>query len=286
MATKFDVIGDIHGFADALEQLLTHLGYQLRDGIYRHSDRRALFLGDFIDRGEQNRRAVAIVRRMVDAGHALAIMGNHEYNAICYHTRDPHNSEHYLRAHSEKNRVEHRTTLAEFDNHPAALASMVEWFKTLPLFIECAGLRAVHACWHGPSIEMLRSELGANPVLTDRFLVESCDKKRLEYDAIEAVLKGLELDLPDGIQFQDQCGHTRNEARIRWWLDDAQSLDQMVIGPPAIYPSTAGHQAERSQLIGYHRQSPPVFFGHYWLTGTHARFATVQRGLSRLQRGA
>jgi hypothetical protein len=47
----YDLIGDIHGHADALRRLLATLGYTRHQGGYRHSDRRAIFLGDFIDRG-------------------------------------------------------------------------------------------------------------------------------------------------------------------------------------------------------------------------------------------
>jgi len=47
----YDLIGDIHGHADALERLLTKLGYAPRRGCYRHPERQAIFLGDFIDRG-------------------------------------------------------------------------------------------------------------------------------------------------------------------------------------------------------------------------------------------
>lgn len=45
-----------------------------------------IFLGDFIDRGPKIRETLQIVRAMVDAGTALAVMGNHEYNAICFHS--------------------------------------------------------------------------------------------------------------------------------------------------------------------------------------------------------
>jgi len=47
----YDLIGDIHGYAAELEALLKALGYERRGGAYRHSERKAIFLGDFIDRG-------------------------------------------------------------------------------------------------------------------------------------------------------------------------------------------------------------------------------------------
>lgn len=80
-----DIIGDIHGHADKLEELLTKLGYSKTNGIYSHLDRKVLFVGDYIDRGPKIRETLQIVRAMVDSGNAIALMGNHEYNALCFH---------------------------------------------------------------------------------------------------------------------------------------------------------------------------------------------------------
>ena len=73
----YDVIGDIHGQFDKLESLLTRLGYRKRGGVWRHPERIAIFVGDFIDRGSRGVETVQTVRAMVDAGSALAVMGNH-----------------------------------------------------------------------------------------------------------------------------------------------------------------------------------------------------------------
>jgi hypothetical protein len=91
----YDIIGDIHGHADKLEALLRTLGYRDTAGAWRHPDRQAIFVGDFIDRGPAQVRSVQIVRRMVDAGVALAVMGNHELNAIAWHTPDPRRPSQY-----------------------------------------------------------------------------------------------------------------------------------------------------------------------------------------------
>ena len=88
---NYDIIGDIHGHADALKALLSDLGYAERERVWRHPDRQAVFLGDFIDRGPKQVETVGIVRRMVDAGAAQAVMGNHELNAIAWFTKDPSN---------------------------------------------------------------------------------------------------------------------------------------------------------------------------------------------------
>ena len=78
----YDIIGDIHGQADKLHALLGKLGYRYRQGAYRHPSRTVIFVGDFIDRGPRQVESVMTARRMVDAGFAMAVMGNHEFNAM------------------------------------------------------------------------------------------------------------------------------------------------------------------------------------------------------------
>lgn len=75
---KFDIIGDIHGYALELVRLLKKLGYVYDNGFYEHPepDRKAIFVGDFIDRGPKIRETLSIVKAMVDNGTAKAVMGN------------------------------------------------------------------------------------------------------------------------------------------------------------------------------------------------------------------
>ena len=72
----YDLIGDIHGHASELVKLLAALGYSKQKGVYKHPERQAIFLGDFIDRGPQIRETLEIVRPMIDSGCALSVMGN------------------------------------------------------------------------------------------------------------------------------------------------------------------------------------------------------------------
>ena len=84
----YDIIGDVHGYADQLKSLLAKLGYQLINGCYTHPTRKAVFVGDFINRGLKIRETIILIRRMVEAGTAYAILGNHEMYAILYYLRD------------------------------------------------------------------------------------------------------------------------------------------------------------------------------------------------------
>lgn len=79
----FDVIGDVHGCLDELATLLSSLGYEV-DGIpesptARHPEgRKAVYLGDLVDRGPDSPGVLRLVMSMVREGSALCVPGNHD----------------------------------------------------------------------------------------------------------------------------------------------------------------------------------------------------------------
>jgi len=77
----FDIIGDVHGCFDELVELLRVLGYEVDEAAATATPpagRRAIFLGDVVDRGPGIARVLALVMNMTRAGAALCIPGNHE----------------------------------------------------------------------------------------------------------------------------------------------------------------------------------------------------------------
>jgi len=75
----FDIIGDIHGCYDELIELLLKLGYHINDEEIIHPhNRKAIYLGDLVDRGPNAPAVVELVMNMVGNGQALCIEGNHE----------------------------------------------------------------------------------------------------------------------------------------------------------------------------------------------------------------
>lgn len=85
----FDVVGDVHGCREELEELLGDLGYAFsRDGLgrpvgARHPEgRTAVFVGDLVDRGPDSPGVLRLVMGMVADGDALCVPGNHENKLI------------------------------------------------------------------------------------------------------------------------------------------------------------------------------------------------------------
>jgi hypothetical protein len=275
----YDIIGDIHGNAEKLEALLSKLGYRNALGAWRRPERKAIFVGDFIDRGPSQVRSVNAVRQMVEAGAALAVMGNHELNAIAWHTGDPQLPDEYLRPHrgeyGEKNREQHEAFLAEVVDKPALHAEIIDWFLTLPLWLDLPELRVVHACWHTAFMESLSPHLHQGLYLTRKLMVPATDepKNKAEKDnatpsvfkAVEALTKGIEIPLPAGHQFHDKYGHVRHRVRVRWWDTGAttyRSAAMLSSGERAALPDLPIPMHARVEPV-----VKPTFFGHYWLTG-------------------
>ena len=263
---SYDIIGDIHGHADKLRGLLRNLGYREHLGAWRHPERQAIFVGDLIDRGPEQVATVNIVRSMVDAGSARCIMGNHEFNAIAWFTPDATQPGEYLRPHGKpSNRNQHAAFLAEVEGKPLH-GEIIDWFRTLPLYVEEPNIRIVHACWHGPSIDWLRTHLSPAGSLSTDLVEEGSRKGTRAYAAIEVVCKGLEARLPEGVSFHDKDGKERHEARIRWWDADLSTFRQAAIGPDELLqriPDVPFPPDQRPPPYS----GPPVFFGHYWFTG-------------------
>lgn len=264
---SYDIIGDIHGHARTLQALLSKLGYHLQDGVYRHPTRRAVFLGDFIDRGPHQRETLAIVRPMVDTGSAMTTMGNHEFNAIAYATPDAGNG--YLRAHSEKNAHQHAAFLSEFSHGSPEYDDAIAWFKTLPMWLDLGSLRIVHACWDKQLIARIQHTYGG-ACLTDELLARASDKECWEYEAVETLLKGKEIPLPPGYDFKDQYGTPRLDIRIRWWDQQAKTYKEIFMGSPDWKTQIPNDEIQGDHLIEYGLDQPPVFLGHYWLAGKPA----------------
>ncbi len=89
----FDIIGDVHGCCDELEQLLQKLGYEwtpnpatqpgLYNRVYRHPEgRKVIFLGDLVDRGPRILDTCQLARALVQAGNALCVPGNHDIKLV------------------------------------------------------------------------------------------------------------------------------------------------------------------------------------------------------------
>lgn len=269
----YDIIGDIHGCARTLEHLLEQMGYSKRNGVYQHPRRQAIFIGDIIDRGPRIRESLHLVRDMVEHGSARIVMGNHEYNALGYCTRArPGSGRDFLREHNARHDRLIRETLEQFDHYPQEWNEFLEWFYTLPLFIEEEHFRAVHACWDERLIRQFLESQGSACIDED-FLHASAAIDSFAGQVMDTLLRGTDLPLPDGTSIKGKDGYTRKFFRTKFWADNPKTYGDVVFQPDPLPEEVARRELspkERSEILQYPIGERPVFVGHYWMEGEPA----------------
>jgi hypothetical protein len=258
----YDIIGDVHGHADALRRLLVELGYAEVQGAFRHDSRKAIFVGDFVDRGPHQREVLKIARDMCEADTASAVLGNHEFNAIAWATPDDQGG--FLRKHSQRNAAQHAAFLDQLGEGSSEYWDAINWFRQLPVWLELQGLRVVHACWHDPFRAALGSYLDARQCFTDDGFREALRRGSEAFAAADILMKGPEQRLPPGMTFTDQSRHERLQVRVRWWDPDATTFKQAAIGIDDMLDELP--DCELPTDFRY-LQDTPVLFGHYWMPG-------------------
>jgi len=239
---QYDIIGDVHGHADKLEMLLQKLGYFRKDGVYRHlKNRKVIFLGDLIDRGPKIRETLHIAKDMCDAGNALIVMGNHEFNAISFHT--PHTEKGgFFRNHEIDEIEQHIETLRAFRHFQSEWEMFLNWFKTIPLYLDLEALRCVHACWKPAHIKWLKKHYEG---MTAKFLSITNNKrsKSRAYSVLNETLKGIEYKLPKPLSltktgWENCCSTVHLNTRRRLLLKMTICIDTTTMYP--FFSATTG----------------------------------------------
>lgn len=273
----YDIIGDVHGHAAKLESLLAVLGYRHSAGAWRHPNRSAVFVGDLIDRGPGQVRTLELVRAMTDAGSARVVMGNHELNAIGWAIRDDQRPGAHLRTRTgprgQKNRSQHAAFLRDVGEDSPEHRRWIEWFLTLPLWIEESDFRVVHACWCPDAIAVARAHVGPGDRLATSVLAAAFHRGSELNGALETLLKGPEATLPGGASFTDKDGHVRHEIRTRWWDSSLATYPDAYIGPADVMIPDGDIPADAIVAA----PDRPTFIGHYWFEpGSTPNPATAQ----------
>lgn len=152
-----DIVGDIHGELDALNQLLENLGYDQKGS---HPQKRHLvFVGDFCDRGHDSPGVLRKIKLLIENKNASAIIGNHELNLLLNDPKD--GSGWYFDERQFKDN-------AFYSPYKKAKQSekkeLYEFIKKLPLALERSDIRIVHACWNKDAINKIKKSNHQNVV--------------------------------------------------------------------------------------------------------------------------
>ena len=259
----YDIIGDVHGHADQLKNLLKKLGYQPKDGCYTHPARKAVFVGDFINRGPKIRETINLIRKMVENGSAQAVLGNHEMYAVLYYLRDTEGK--YYKKRIPKYQLQINQTLDEFVNFKDEFKSHLKWLRTLPMFLDYGDIRVAHACWDNENIQLLRNTI-TKTKLSKPLLREIAMNVTKFSESFWETCKGIDFLLPKDVLVFDDEGRPHRSFRMKWWENpDGKTFKEISLESRFELPAYTIPNEIIQIRKPYPTNDPIVFFGHYCL---------------------
>lgn len=144
-----DIVGDVHGQFEALQNLIHYLGYTPEG---RHPQgRKLVFVGDLVDRGPDSPAVVSWFAQAHSAGNALMVLGNHEINLIAHEPKD--GSGWFFNNRAERDSANYAPWQRQPENGKAALLRLL---GDQPLILQRNDLRIVHAAWLPQAAERLK----------------------------------------------------------------------------------------------------------------------------------
>jgi len=222
---NYVIIGDVHGMLEPLEQLLKKLGFSKQHGVYQHPEYIAVFVGDLVDRGKDQRGVLELVRAMMEYGSAKAVLGNHEFYVISFYTINPSTQRPFIE-HTPKLLEYRQAFMADYPIGSDDADDIINWLKSLPLFLDLDDFRVVHATWDNERIDQLKSYTNQHGQLLENAWHEGLTHGSALNKAIRVLLEGASINTPVNPKKIPQ-GETNvipylmppsvKAYRVRWW---------------------------------------------------------------------
>ena len=258
----YDIIGDVHGQATLLGKLLKKAGYGKKDNSYHHPERKAIFVGDFLNRGPEIKETLRIIRRMVEQGDAMAILGNHEINTILFTMKNEKGGS--LIPVTGKRSASVVQTFQQFKNYQEEWKDFRKWLRTLPFFLELDPIRIVHACWKDENIDILKKEIQPGRIPKSIFRDLVVNSKSALSQSILQTTRGIHLILPPDLRIYDNHHRNHRFYRIRWWTEpQGLTFQEWSFESKFRLPGYTIPQEIIPAISEYPNEAPLVFFGHY-----------------------
>lgn len=258
----YDIIGDVHGYASLLKKLLLQIGYTKTESGYWHPSRKAVFAGDFVNRGPEIRKTIRMVRKMVENGNALAVIGNHEINAITYYLKDKDDLP--LIKSPGKNFLALYKTINQFAEYSEEWKSHRKWMSELPLYLDLGEIRIVHACWSESAIELIKNAELAGKSRNSIFRKVYKKPKSPVSKSVSTLTKGMDFKMPGDLKIINNKGVSPQSFRMRWWEDPlGKTFEEMSFDSKFALPQYEIPKQIAPQINPYPENAPIVFFGHY-----------------------
>jgi len=265
ISDRVDIVGDVHGEIDALLALLARLGCDVERATV---ERPLVFVGDLVDRGPDSVAVVLLVQRLVEAGVAQAVLGNHELNLLSgaikegngwFLHREP--ADHWYDGEAQ---VPFASRVASADERDRITA----FLRARPVALESPALRVVHAAWSPAAIEAAREAANLEAFMAGRPVPDAP-----EIDWSTAPTRAdfsnplVQVQFHAGIAAREQAHQNGQPVKV------LTSGMERPIAPGTLPRWLAGkwRLLERDPWWEHDGDDRAVVFGHYWRRRPSAR---------------
>lgn len=259
---KLDIIGDIHGQYEALQNLLHYLGY---DPNGKHPQgRKIVLVGDLVDRGENSPAVLAWFQQAHQLGYAYMVLGNHEINLLMNEPKD--GSGWFFNSRAEKDAHNYAPWERLPENQKRHL---IDFLKTQPLVLQRSDLRIVHAAWLPESIAKLAEHNHEDIVNVHQEWEEHhhcCTKHAPWFDAYLQEQRQHAHDLENPSKTPPMLHYTAIHDVYKSTINPIRALtcgiETVAVEP--FYASGRWRFSVRYPWWDDYQDAVPIIIGHYW----------------------
>ena len=279
-----DIIGDIHGEIDALDNLLERLGYH--PSGHHPKGRIPVFVGDLVDRGPDSYGVVRRVQNLVENHQARVILGNHELNLLTDDIKD--GSGWFFDERFDQDQKNY----APFTRTPVQERNSVrEFLNGLPIALVGQGLRIVHAAWVDDAIKKVAGTPSGDITTTFKEWDDQAQRVAKSsglYDAWQDEKYRWRAELEDDQNKPPFLEHIARYEAMQQMINPFKVLTSGV-EQRASEPFFAGGRwrfSDRTSWWNHYNASEHVVIGHYWrlyrqnITRVSPRYTQLFRSIS------
>lgn len=190
-------VGDIHAQYTKMDSLLKHINASGK------GDATLVFMGNLMNRNPafdcQNLKVLRRVKGLVDQGKAYCLMGSAELHAIGFASYNSDNGKPLI-PHSAVNCRQQKSFLDEVGQNTERHHYWVNWFKTLPIYLDFGDIRAIHGCWQNDYIQGITPYLDGEQSFRPSAWLSVFEFGHILNSMTDSLLQGPVLEPPyDGI---------------------------------------------------------------------------------------
>ncbi|WP_144211207.1 metallophosphoesterase family protein [Shewanella donghaensis] len=263
-------IGDVYGRLDKLNELLEEIDFDIDDDQSSIQFVKLVFCGNMISTKPQidtdNLALLTLITRMVKEGFAYCLLGKNEFDAIGWSKHHPITDTPLVNGLTAGNdnqvseldpAIQQPYFLSLFEHGDESIYQWIDWFMSLPLYLDFGHIRAIHACWDQHAIDAISNYTDSANSLAQQYWPCAFDKHHQLCSFLDIILNFPSLELTEEHPHNDLIipvivGHYRQDSFPDIQNEYVACVDYNAAEVDYPLVSFAWHQGRKKQLEETH----------------------------------